>query len=82
MTAYADKRLHEERQIMNLIAEKLIKQHPGLSADAVVQVVEDAYHRFDEQPIRDFVPLLVERRAHEQLGDRATATPESFDDLH
>lgn len=81
MTTYADKQQHDERQHIDLIAEKLIKQHTSLSADAVAQVVEDAYHRFDDQPIRDFVPLLVERRAHERLGDRATTSPESLDDL-
>ncbi|PXW35645.1 UNVERIFIED_CONTAM: hypothetical protein DES50_101592 [Williamsia faeni] len=80
MTTYADKRQQDERQNIDLIAEKLIKQHPGLPADAVAQIVEEAYRRFDDQPIRDFVPLLVERRAHEMLGDRATASPESLND--
>ncbi|WP_020108166.1 three-helix bundle dimerization domain-containing protein [Nocardia sp. 348MFTsu5.1] len=78
MTTFADKRQQDERQNIDLIAEKLTKQHASLSADTVAQVVEDAYRRFDDQPIRDFVPLLVERRAHERLGDRATASPESL----
>ncbi|HEY9311300.1 three-helix bundle dimerization domain-containing protein [Williamsia sp.] len=81
MTTFADKQKQDEQQHIDLIAEKLIKQHSSLSADDVALVVEEAYHRFDDQPIRDFVPLLVERRAHEKLGDRATATPESLDDF-
>ncbi|HEY9313786.1 three-helix bundle dimerization domain-containing protein [Williamsia sp.] len=83
MTSSADKHKKEERQHIDLIADKLIKQHPSLPAETVNQTVDDAYQRFNDQPIRDFVPLLVERKAHEMLGDQTTtATPESLDDIN
>ncbi|WP_020109729.1 three-helix bundle dimerization domain-containing protein [Nocardia sp. 348MFTsu5.1] len=44
---------------------RVASRHPDL---------KKAHHRFDENPIRDFVPLLVERRAHEKLGDVPKAT--------
>lgn len=55
-------------------------RHAQTPADTVTQVVDDAYRRFDGQPIRDFVPLLVERRAQERLGGVATAVPTPLDD--
>ncbi|MDV7137157.1 three-helix bundle dimerization domain-containing protein [Williamsia muralis] len=40
-------------------------------------MVHTAYHRYDGTPIRDFIPLLVERRAHEQIaGSSYLAPPE------
>nr|WP_172831614.1 hypothetical protein [Mycobacterium asiaticum] len=38
-----------------------------LPTDLVANAVQDAYARFDESAIRDYVPLLVERRAHRDL---------------
>jgi hypothetical protein len=35
--------------------------------DQVNEAVTDAHHRFDNTPVRDFVPILVERMAREQL---------------
>lgn len=63
-----------------MIADTLKVRHPQTPADMVTQVVDDAYRRFDGQPIRDFVPLLVERRAQERLGGVAAAVPTSLDD--
>ena len=34
--------------------------------------VEDAYMRFEQSMIRDYIPLLVERRAHKDLARLAS----------
>jgi hypothetical protein len=70
---------HEQQQI-DQIADKLADQHTEVPAEAVTEVVEEAYHQFDGQPIRDFVPLLAERKAQEELGGHPIATPESFEE--
>lgn len=75
-----DKQLHEEQQHIAMIADALAGRHADKSAETVARVVDDAYRRFDGQPIRDFVPLLVERRAQERLGGLATSPSTSLDD--
>ncbi len=62
-----------------MITDTLKVRHADTPADTVTQIVNEAYRRFDGQPIRDFVPLLVERRAQEQLGGPAMATPNSLE---
>ena len=58
-------RSDEERAIGEVI---LAKQFP---AEAVEQVVSQSRPEFDEVPIRDFVPLFVERAARARLRELA-----------
>nr|WP_078281260.1 hypothetical protein [Mycobacteroides franklinii] len=48
--------------------EQLHSRHPGLTRDVVEAVVRAEHSRFDDSPLRDYVPLLVERRAREELA--------------
>ncbi|WP_165610967.1 three-helix bundle dimerization domain-containing protein [Mycobacteroides chelonae] len=48
--------------------EQLHGQHPNLTRDIVEAVVRAEHSRFDDSPLRDYVPLLVERRAREELA--------------
>ncbi|PYE12061.1 hypothetical protein DFR67_12669 [Williamsia limnetica] len=80
MSTHTDKQQQDEQQNIAMVAEALAVRHADKPADTVASVVDDAYRRFDGQPIRDFVPLLVERRAQEQLGGLATSLPTSLDD--
>ncbi|MCK0519299.1 three-helix bundle dimerization domain-containing protein [Williamsia sp. DF01-3] len=70
----------QEQQQIEQIADKLADKHADVPTEAVAEVVEDAYRKFDGQPIRDFVPLLAERRAEEELGGNPVATPESLEE--
>ena len=38
-----------------------------MPADSVRQIVNASWDKFTDKPIRDFVPVLVERSAKEQL---------------
>lgn len=54
-----------------LIAEvekRLSSTYVDLPRDRVSSAVQSARARFDTSPIRDFVPLLVERRAGAELA--------------
>lgn len=54
-----------------LIAEverRLVTKFSDLPPDQVSSVIRSAQAHFDSSPIRDFVPLLVERRARAQLA--------------
>ncbi|HEY3717689.1 MAG TPA: hypothetical protein VGL39_24445 [Jatrophihabitantaceae bacterium] len=52
------------------VVARLRQQFPELPADAVEQAVYGRYDQFDGAPIRDFLPILVERSAHQDLSAR------------
>jgi hypothetical protein len=43
------------------VAERLRQQFPEVRPDALDDVLRGHYKRFDGRPVRDFVPILVER---------------------
>ena len=57
-----------EQQILNQIAGRLAESYRNVPADEVSRVVHSQYVRFDGRPIRDFVPLFVERHAKTELA--------------
>lgn len=56
----------EEAAIRQVVA-RLTQQFPELSADDIDRAVNGQYDRFSSSPIRDFVPVLVERATRRQL---------------
>jgi len=56
-----------EQQIIDQLAQRLADAHTQVEPSDVVRVVHEQYARFDGRPIRDFVPLFVERRAAAEL---------------
>ncbi len=74
----------EERAQIEAVQRRLAQKFAQLPHTDIAAVVEHTYGRFDQCALRDFVPLLVERRAREELagqlraGDtRTLATAES-----
>jgi hypothetical protein len=59
---WAIDRSDEERAIGEVV-ERLAKQFPRVPADEVAQVVKQSRPEFDDVPIRESVPLFVERGA-------------------
>ena len=55
------------------VVERLTGSYPTLPPDTVNNVVYDLHARFDGAPIREFVPLLVEREAHSALSERSAS---------
>jgi hypothetical protein len=55
------------------LVARLTSRYPAISESTVASVVHDVHARFDGRPLRDFVPLLVERTAKSEL-DRLHAT--------
>lgn len=49
------------------VARRLGRDFPEISPDEINTIVLQVYAEFDECPIRDFVPLLVEKRIRRQL---------------
>ena len=57
-----------EQAAMTLIRERLANVYTDVPPDRVETAVQHALARFERCPIRDFVPLLVERRARSELS--------------
>jgi hypothetical protein len=57
-----------EQLIVDQIVERLAQKNPCVPAGTVSALVRDIHARYDGRPIRDFVPLFVERHATDELG--------------
>jgi hypothetical protein len=58
----------EERAQIDAVQRRLALKYAELPDDHVAAVVQRAYARFNQSSLREFVPLLVERRAREELA--------------
>ena len=56
-----------EQQIIDQLAQRLADTHAQVEPEQVTRVVREQYARFEGRPIRDFVPLFVERSATREL---------------
>jgi hypothetical protein len=63
----------DEHAVLNEVVERLVGRYPTLPPNTVNDVVHDLHADFDGAPIREFVPLLVERRAHIALSERSVS---------
>jgi hypothetical protein len=57
----------EEWAQIDAVQRRLAQKCAELPHDHVAAVVKQVYARFNESTVRDYVPLLVERRAGEEL---------------
>lgn len=56
----------ESKEIADIIA-RLERQFPDVSPADVAALTNEIHHSLDGRPIRNFVPVLVEREAKERL---------------
>ncbi len=56
-----------EDQVLAEISERLQRRFPDTAPQDIEREVTRAHHEFDGKPIRDFVPILVEREALDRL---------------
>jgi len=56
-----------ERAEMSVLTQKLQMRYPAIAASHIQAVVRIEHSRFEGCPIRQFVPLLVERLVCQQL---------------
>jgi hypothetical protein len=75
----------EERQLIGDVERRLAEKYAALPEDHIATVVRHAYARFQSSRVRDFIPLLVERRADEELEELSVLRPDlaavAFGDL-
>ena len=63
-------RSDEDRAIAEVV-DRLGRQFPHIAPAEVAQAVSQSRPEFDDVPIRDFVPLFVERGAKSRLREMA-----------
>lgn len=57
-----------EQTIIEQLVERLAAHFPSVSPETVAHVVQDNHARFDGRPLREYVPLFVERSARRDLA--------------
>jgi hypothetical protein len=57
-----------ERELIDAVERRLVSKFAQLPAGLIATAVEDAHMRFEQSVIRDYIPLLTERRAHNELA--------------
>jgi hypothetical protein len=60
-----------EEPLLAHIERRLIHEFPRVSPEAVDALVRREHARFDDSPIRGFVPLFVEKHARDELSHTA-----------
>ncbi|WP_395245319.1 three-helix bundle dimerization domain-containing protein [Agromyces sp. MMS24-K17] len=58
-----------EDELVEQVVDRVAERFPGASRDEVEHVVDEERHRLDGNPIRDFVPVLVEHEARDRLRE-------------
>ena len=56
-----------EQTVIDQIITRLTSSYPTISESTVATVVHDVHARYEGRPLRDFVPLFVERNARSEL---------------
>ena len=62
----------EEVKAVGEVTQRLAVSFPDVDVADVEHVVHRSYEQFRGRPIRDFVPVLVERMARDQLRAQRT----------
>lgn len=57
----------EENQTLAYIAERLRERFPSVPPETINEVVAKCHQEFDGHPIRNFIPVLVERQAADHI---------------
>lgn len=57
-----------ERTVIEQLVNRLVSSYPDVAPETVATVVAHEHAEFDGRPVRDFIPLFVERRARRELA--------------
>jgi hypothetical protein len=65
-----------ERAMITDVERRLAEKYSALPMDHVAAVVRHAYSQFHSSRVRGFIPLLVQRRADEELEELSVLRPD------
>jgi len=58
----------DEVRAVTEVSERLVASFPEVTPEDVMRTVHTSHEQFEGSPIRDFVPVLVERMAKSNLA--------------
>jgi len=58
----------DELRAVEQVVDRLSAKFSHMPAQRICEVVDQTYHEFDGAPIRDFVPIMVEKSAKDRLA--------------
>jgi hypothetical protein len=58
-----------ERTAIQVVVDRLKTSYPGVPPETVTTEVHHNHAKFEGRPVRDFVPLFVERDSRRELGN-------------
>jgi hypothetical protein len=61
-----------EQRMIDQLLERLVTTHPSVPPERVAEIVHAIHAQFDDRPLREYVPLFVERGAKRELGQLST----------
>ena len=68
MSTHGDARAGEsEQRSVDEVIERLADKYPGVDPERIREIVAEEHHGFDDRPVRDFVPVLVEKSAKKRV---------------
>jgi hypothetical protein len=56
-----------EQTVIDQLVVRLTSRYPAISESTASMVVRDIHAKYDGRPLRDFIPLFVERNARNEL---------------
>ncbi|GAA1056293.1 hypothetical protein GCM10017608_27910 [Agromyces luteolus] len=56
-----------EQRSVDEVVDRLSKKFPDLDRDEIRRIVDEEHRAFDGRPVRDFVPVLVEKGAKRRI---------------
>lgn len=71
----------EEEHAVEEVIDRLVRRFPDIPREHVVTVVRETHLELEGNPIRDFVPVLVEHTARKRLREEAKPAPVGMDDV-
>jgi hypothetical protein len=63
----------DETRAVTEVSQRLVESFPDVAPDVIQHTVHTSHEQFAGSPIRDFVPVLVERSAKSSLSARLVA---------
>jgi hypothetical protein len=64
----ATHRARAEQAAFDKLVERVKGQFPELDREVIVRAVRGEYGKFETSPIRDFLPILIERSVRAELA--------------
>ena len=59
----------DEQALLAHVVNRLTGNYPMVSPDVIAEVVDELHATFNGAPVRDYVPLFVERKARTALEE-------------